>query len=332
MVPLNLSLIDLEKIEAFLTKKFDVEKISNLKISPNATVNNHVVFEIENKKYVMKILTRKPAAEHEFYRLEKEANLMQQFKQRMELGGFNKKAIPVPNITHLQIDTDVIGFKFIIMEFVEGDNLEDVWDNLSQEKRKKIVIELAEIIREIHAIKYDMFGDIEDFDCPRRFYTFERLLKSNIRKYARIIGPRNQLPIELITKVVKFVEDNIDTIEFDIEPTLIHNDLHFGNFIIDRESCKLGAVLDFEWAEAGHPYTDLFNIKEDFPFDEEQQKLFFRQYFKDERENLEESALLEKITTVIAVLSSVAVGWINFHPKKENLEYSKKKIEELLED
>ena len=332
MVLVNLSLLDLDKIESFLLKKFQVDKISSLVISQNSTVNNHVVFEIDNKKYVMKILTRKPAEEHEFYRLEKEANLMQQFKQNNELCGSNQKTIPVPNIVHIETDTNVIDYKFIIMEFIEGENLADVWENLEQEKRENLVIELAEIIREIHKVKFDMFGDIEEFDCPRRFYTFERLLKSNIRKYARIIGPRNQLPIELITKTVKFVEDNIDSIEFDTEPTLIHKDLHFGNFIIDREKSRIKAVLDFEWAEASHPFIDLFNIKEDFSFDEEQLKLFYNHYFQDGREDLAEFALFEKITNIVGIMYSIAIGWINFHPTKENLEYSIKKIKELLED
>ncbi len=324
--------LNLDKIKAFLSEKFHTEKIEKIKILLDPTVNHHVTFEVEKKKYILKILTRKPAAEHEYYRLEKEADILVQFKQLEESHKFSAKEyrkVPVPEVIHIEKDEKKIGYKFIITEFVEGKLLENIWSNLNEEEKEKIVIQLADIIRSIHSIKYEMFGDIEEFDCPRKFYTYERMIISNIRRYARIIGPKNLLPIKLVTKAAKFVEDNIVNIHLDFKPTLIHNDLHFGNIIINQE-CEVKAIIDFEWAAAGNPIVDLIGVNEEFPLDKKLKDLFFTKYSKGKFDNLNEYKLEERIISIINEMSSLAVGWINFHPTEENVSYAKKRIEKMI--
>ncbi len=320
-----------------MLEKFQTDKIENIKIMPNPTVNHLVTFEADEKKYIMKILTRKPAAEHEYYRLEKEANILKQFKLLEESQKFTAKEhhkVPVPVVIHIEKDEKIIGNKFFITEFVDGELLEDVWSDLNREGKEKITIQLAEIIQLIHSVKYEMFGDIEEFDCPRKFYSYKGLIKSNIRKYAKIIGPKKLLNIKLLNQVVKFVEDNNEKILLDFKPTLIHNDLHFGNIIVKQEAegWIVKAILDFEWATAGNPIEDLVSIKEQFPFDKELENLFFSKYSKNKFDNINEYKLEERIFTILKEISSIAVGWIKFHPTKENLRYAKKRIEKMITD
>ncbi|MHA1557428.1 MAG: phosphotransferase family protein [Candidatus Heimdallarchaeota archaeon] len=329
--------VNLDKIRTFLSEKFQTDKIVNLKIRLDPSVNHHVTFELEKKKYIMKIMTRKPAAEHENYRLEKEAELLMNFKRLEETQKYSAKKhrkVPVPEVFHVEKDEKKIGYKFIITDFIEGELLENIWSTLQKMEKERIVIQLAEIIQSIHSIKYDMFGDIEEFDCPRRFYTYVGMIRSNIRRDARKIGPKNLLPIKLITQAVKFVEDNIEKINLDFKPTLIHNDLHFGNIIIkkDDDTWIVKAILDFEWAAAGNPIVDLLGVKEEFPLDKELEKQFFEKYSKGKFDNIDNYKLEEKITTVISEMSSIATGWINFHPTEENLNYAQKRIEKMIID
>lgn len=329
--------LNLNKIKVFLSEKFQNDKIKNVKVMLNSTVNHHVTFEVEKNKYIIKILTRKPAAENEYYRLEKEADLLIHFKQLEESQKFSAKEyrnVPVPEVIHIEKDEKKIGYKFIITEFVDGELLENIWLDLEKEEKKTIIIQLAAIIQSIHLIKYEMFGDIEEFDCPRKFYSYKGMIKSNIRRYARTIGPKKLLPIKLVTQTVKFIEDNIENMHLDFKPTLIHNDLHFGNIIIGKVAEKwiVKAILDFEWAAAGNPIVDLIRVKEEFPLDKELEKLFFNKYSKSEFDNIDEYKLEERILTIINEMSSVASGWINFHPTEENLSYAKKRIEKMIVD
>ncbi len=329
--------VNLDKIRTFLSEKFQTDKIVNVKVRLDPSVNHHVTFELEKKKYIMKIMTRKPAAEHENYRLEKEAELLTNFKRLEESQKFSTKIhrkVPVPEVFHVEKDEKKIGYKFIITDFVKGELLENIWSTLQEMEKEQIVIQLAEIIQSIHSIKYDMFGDIEEFDCPRKFYTYVGMIKSNIRRDARKIGPKNLLPIKLVTQAVKFVEDNIEKINLDFKPTLIHNDLHFGNIIVDKEDNKwiVKAFLDFEWAAAGNPIVDLLGAKEEFLLDDKLEKLFFEKYSKGKFDNIDDYKLEEKIITVVAEMLSVAVGWINFHPTEENLSYAQKRIEKMIAD
>src|SRR4029077_15912686 len=41
---------------------------------------------------------------------------------------------------------------------------------------------------------------------------------------------------------------------------LVHSDLNPKNLLVDPESLEVTAVLDWEFAHAGHPFTDLGNV------------------------------------------------------------------------
>ena len=115
--------VDLDKIKAFLSEKFQTDKIANVKLRLDPSVNHLVTFEIEKKKYIIKIMTRKPAAEHEYYRLKKEAEIMKNFKRLEESQKSSAKQnriVPVPEVYHIENDEKKIGYKFIITDFVEA--------------------------------------------------------------------------------------------------------------------------------------------------------------------------------------------------------------------
>ena len=56
-----------EKIEATLQKIFSSEKILELHKLPEKTVNELYSFKVEEKKYIIKILTRQPISEMDIY-------------------------------------------------------------------------------------------------------------------------------------------------------------------------------------------------------------------------------------------------------------------------
>ncbi|HUU77974.1 MAG TPA: phosphotransferase [candidate division Zixibacteria bacterium] len=330
--------INTEDIKENLKEIFNVSKIERFEAVPNITVNKLFFFEISKKKFVMKILVRKPATENEFYRFEKEATILNNFTKLNNIQGYSLKEkifVPVPKIVHIENNEEKIGYKFIIMEFIEGVILEKLWNELNINEKSEIILELAKIVKSIHSIKYEMFGQIEDYDCPRRFYSFESMLITDIRKYGRLVGVKDILPIKLITKAIEFVENNVSKIKFKTKPTLVHNDLNLSNVIVrknNRNQWSIVAILDFEWSFAGNPLSDLFNIQEEILVEKKLQKIFFTEYFGNKHLKIEDFQIEKKINTIKSLLESLAIGWIHFHPTKENIEYVKDTLEKILDE
>lgn len=110
-----------ERVVATLQKIFSTEKILELHKLPEKTVNELYSFKVEDKKYIIKILTRPPVSEMDNYRLEKEANLMKRIISINKTTSSSSKEIynvPVPEIIHIENNAKDIGYKFIIMTFI----------------------------------------------------------------------------------------------------------------------------------------------------------------------------------------------------------------------
>ncbi|NHJ84090.1 MAG: aminoglycoside phosphotransferase family protein [Asgard group archaeon] len=324
-----------EKILEVLIEIFQTEKVINLIIKDNKTVNTIVTFDIEGKKYLMKILTRKPNAEHEYYRFEKEAQLMKYFwqnNQNMMLEGKKAAIVPVPEIIHLETSDEKIGYKFLIMEYIQGLLLEDHLKNLTSDEMKKLIVNLANIIKTIHSLEYEMFGEIEDYDCPRKFYSVKSMIKANIRKDAKLVTLMRIFPSDLIYSVQKFIEENLENCNFSNKPVLVHNDFNPSNIILDeKEKWQIKAILDFEWAKADDAILEIMTIMKEFKLESENLRLFLTTYYSDDAiPDFANYNLEWEVYQLAELLNTVAVGWVYFHQTQENLVFIEKEIKRII--
>ncbi|NPE08812.1 MAG: aminoglycoside phosphotransferase family protein [Asgard group archaeon] len=325
---------DPEKILKTLQTIFSTEKILELQKIPEKTVNELYSFKVENKKYIIKILTRPPISEMDNYRLEKEANLMKRFTSINKTTSGSSKGsqnVPVPEIIHIENNTKDIGYRFIVMNFVEGEALEEIWKKITIKEKTQIITEFAKTVRNLHNLKFDMFGDIEEYSCPRRFYSLTSMLKANSRRYAKMLGTSRLLPIKLVTQAQNFVEKNLDKTKFVTEPFLVHSDLHPKNVLVKKQdSWKIKAILDFEWSYAADPIFDLFDIEKDWMLDSDLIRVFLENYSLDKKLDLDNYRLEEKIFKTISLLATITVGWVFFHPTEENITRVKDNISKIL--
>jgi len=319
--------LDLEIISQTLKDIFQVEKIRNLGFFSKPTVNSLLSFQIADRHYIMKVLTREPTRDAEFYRFEKEAELLRFFAREATRKGAPVEqilSVPVPEVIHLESNVGFVGFKFEILAFVPGITLDEGWKRIPSSQKERLTKQIARIVRGIHSVTYDMFGDIEDFACPRRFYSFSSMLKANLRRDVRVLGIRGRLPLTLLAEAQQFVEDNLEkATNFLGEPTLVHSDLNLTNFLVAEDEFgdwQVRALFDFEWAYAGNSLADLFGVEKDLFSEPSFQKLFFEEYSDGKLVDLEAYPLERKLLKIVAALGSAAYGWVHFHPTKENLE------------
>lgn len=325
------------KIQDCLKEIFPGKNITKITIIPEISVNQLVTFVIDQQKYLMKILVRSPASEHEYFRLEKEAKLLEKFKHLQAGKGVAEKdiiTVPVPQVFHVEESIELLGHKFLIMEYIYGSTIEDLWPILSLEEKETIIKQLIKIVQGIHSVKYEMFGQLEDYHLARNFYSFESLIKADVRKYARILGRQEILPVSLVTESVRFIENNLERFSFKTNPTLVHRDLQPTNFIVNKNNediYQIEAVLDFEWSYSGNPLYDLFDVEEWLSSEKRLIEKFFFGYFNGKKTNLDEFQLEREIYQIHSSLETIAIGWVKFHPTKINIKRVENNLKEIIE-
>jgi aminoglycoside phosphotransferase (APT) family kinase protein len=325
-------LVSKEAIEQELKRVFPDKKIEAISFLKNHSVNRLVRFIMNDDQFVMKILTREPQTAHELYRLEKEFSILEQFDKRNTAQGLPREVItkvPIPKPIFLQNDKQFIGKKYEILSFVDGDNLEAVWGMLSEKEKISFTKKIAELLKGIHSIEFNMFGEIEEYSHPRCFYSMNSYLKSTLSKNIGLLRRTNKMPIALLTKAQIFVEQHLEKIAYQGKPKLVHNDINKTNFIINKtktDEIQIKAILDFEWSYAGDPVIDILETFTEILESESLFRCLTKEYYGEEKK-LDDFSLYNRIYTILNTINSLAVGWIHFHPTKENLLHAKNLIE-----
>ncbi|NHJ38532.1 MAG: aminoglycoside phosphotransferase family protein [Asgard group archaeon] len=324
-----------KKLLLELQKLYDPIKITNFEKFEYTSVNTLYKFTKKSENYIVKILTRPPTSEREIYRLEKEVQLFKHFRSLHDTRGIKnnqRKNVPVPKVDYYEGNEEIIGYKYYIMNEIPGESLDKFWNDLTKNQKERFVQNFAEITRSIHSISYEMFGEIEQYDCPRQFYSMESLIKTNTRRCVRYIGRNKLLPIKFVLKIQDYIEKLLEKSNFCSTPGLVHTDLNPSNIIIEKsnDQIKINGILDFEWAYAGDPIFDLFEIENEWLNDFKLQRIFYERYSNGLYSQLENYEAERKIHIAINNLSTVAFGWVYFHPTTENLDFVKNELELVL--
>lgn len=182
-------------------------------------------------------------------------------------------------------------FPYIILEKIESGTLYDVWHTLSECKRESVVVQICDVMKDIHCVSgkpFDWSAYLKGY-CERHFAVLEeqKLLTSNEQKFV----------IKAIEKFDRYLETC---------PTkfaLIHNDLHFDNIfynggdikVIDYESSRIAPIdkeLEIIYFMADMPWKHANKENEKFIREEDYMSLI--PYFKKHYPMLFDFPHLEK--------------------------------------
>lgn len=167
--------------------------------------------------------------------------------------------IPVPDFVLIDESKTISNYDYMITKIISGENIEHSWNKLSKEQRYSLSFQAGTILRKIHSIRSNSFGDLannsplpqvtkwsEYLDCKLRFHLDE----------ARDLKLFEDDTIKAIWSNFKSLVSLIDQVTI---PSFVHVDFHFGNMLYDGDSIK--SVLDFEWSFWGDPLYDLCQIE-----------------------------------------------------------------------
>lgn len=130
---------------------------------------------------------------------------------------------------------------YIICKWLEGKN---TGFKIEENDRKQEMAEiLGKALAEIHSIQYQKFGELNQKGIEKPYDSWTDFIEYLIEFLRTFDTP------EIADKGIKYLESNLDEIEGDYQPVLMHGDYHAWNTVINEQD-KLG-VLDCEASFVG---------------------------------------------------------------------------------
>ncbi|MHA2501375.1 MAG: phosphotransferase [Candidatus Kariarchaeaceae archaeon] len=270
---------------------------------------NHSFYVREgDRDLVVKLISRPPLTPVEQRRFLKTKDIYDKLAKR------NLYSVPVDyadDITRTYGDSSIYGV--LILEKIEGQPLDDIWDSLSVDHKEAFVIEFADYMKSVHTVEFPGYGEI-DVENTSYFGSWKDYVLETARKEGSKLVERKTFSEELVNESVKFIEDHIDEIHYQERPVLIHNDLWSGNVVWNEDQFYL---LDWEWSIAGDPVKDFLWIDGFFGEDKSMSSQFVNNYGMIDP-NL---SIKKRCLSILAGMETCATGWVFHNPSRESFDY-----------
>lgn len=275
-----------EKIKFIIEREFNAKVLEIKRITEGYS---HYMYEVMIDKNPLEVIIRFSN------NIDKSVNLA---KEKYVIDKLKEKGIPVPEIYsfyHPEKKED----GYIILEKFNGERLDLIWDSLSKKEKIQITKELGKLLSKIHEIKLPKYGYIEeggniDSEFGKEFkfrkegeeinYSpfLRQVLMQSLKDFARLLSYKAVDP-KFASDWMFYLSKNLNKIEFDKEPTLIHGDYMTGHIFVEKinNEYKIQGIIDFEFAESTSPEYDFIKLHRQGFFEDEELKKALKESYGD---------------------------------------------------
>jgi aminoglycoside phosphotransferase (APT) family kinase protein len=164
--------------------------------------------------------------------------------------------LPVPRVLDAKPEGDDGDPPYVLTERLPGVNLETYLETAPDEQRRRVGEQFGELLARLSGMPFLTSGDfigrdlaIEPFD--------QGDLRQWFNRHAEDIGfSRSQ--VDSLYNVLDAAEDlAADGVG---RVCLVHSDFNPKNLLVDPDTAEITGLLDWEFAHAGSPYSDLGNL------------------------------------------------------------------------
>lgn len=139
--------------------------------------------------------------------------------------------------------------------------LAETWPTLDDEARVEVLKSWGELAKTAHAVTFGEFGPLPGAGMPHSSLGefLHEELDDRLRPAVRVIWPEALKILDVLSQAV----DSVDSAVAGSSPSLLHQDMHMGNVLVQRENGRIRCVgfIDLESVQAGPPEADLANAR-----------------------------------------------------------------------
>jgi aminoglycoside phosphotransferase (APT) family kinase protein len=162
--------------------------------------------------------------------------------------------LPVPRILDAKREGSVEDPPYVLTERLPGINLQVFLESAGEDERRAVGRQLGELLVRLSGMPFLTFGGFRDGDL-----TIEPFGFGDLQEYVEglDLGLSAQ-QLERFAEVIGYTEDVLaDGVD---RVCLVHSDFNAKNLLVDPATARITGLIDWEFAHAGSPYTDLGNL------------------------------------------------------------------------
>ncbi|CAF2605731.1 unnamed protein product [Rotaria sp. Silwood2] len=274
--PLALRCLKFERLETSGCVNFLYNLQSQPILQSNSTSDKELILKISN-----------PHRYWRYYRTQNEVYTMQYL--------YEQTTIPLPKILAYSCDfhTSILECEFILMEKIQGNTLEHVIDQMSDDSLMKTATEMVNYVKQLREINLPQMNQIGSFcnkmlhlsgyvlDGPTLgpFHTPKEFIIAHLKWSIQSIEIDSQL-LEIakhllspLQEIIKRLENGayLSNIKYSFHMT--HTDLNTSNIIVDQITGKILAIIDWESCAMTFEESDMKFYEHWLDNDERKEKL-----------------------------------------------------------
>lgn len=195
-------------------------------------------------------------------------------KELLVIETYARRGIPVPVIYGFDIQHTLFNFDYMVMEKFEGQPLKQIMDTISAKEKKHIAKQVGELLRKIHSIELETFGDFtrhglkkdDDFsfrqseDAPIMDAWKRKMLKDTFHSLSGLMT-FDILTSEQCHDIMEYIYTQKKLIKSE-KSVLIHGDFHADHILMKDtgDGWIITGLVDFEFAFASAPEYDFIKL------------------------------------------------------------------------
>lgn len=169
-------------------------------------------------------------------------------REHRVISALSPTSVPVPATLALCADPTVIGAPFFVMELMPGTPYRQAHEleALGPERARAISTRMVEVLADLHAVSPDEVG-LSDFGRPEGF------LARQVQRWKKQLDASKSRTLPGADELFELLASRVPP---DGAPGIVHGDYRLDNLLVDEDD-RVTAVLDWEMATIGDPFTDV---------------------------------------------------------------------------
>ncbi|TDU86719.1 aminoglycoside phosphotransferase (APT) family kinase protein [Kribbella voronezhensis] len=164
--------------------------------------------------------------------------------------------LPVPRVLDAMPEVSDEGPPYVLTERLPGMNLENYLETAGEAERQRVGEQLGELLVRLSGMPFLTFGQFVGRELVIESFGAGGLLQWFNQHVSDLGLTRDQVTSmeAVIDRADELAESGVDRV------CLVHSDFNPKNLLVDPATAQITGLIDWEFAHAGSPYTDLGNL------------------------------------------------------------------------